>query len=749
VSISQEADLAALGYFRRPGKVPSLGHVERNEHDHAPEASLSADDVRGLGDCVVRYGAVLAAGGEQDRLIDESIAKLEQALQQGGGRAAPKPASPVPARAPIDVAPRAKKPPHDGRKLLEEALQIGAAHHVEKHHRANSPAPEPAMSLGRPDEQHLAHRAERDEAPRRPAHVDAQAAIAAAAEAVAHFGSAVTAASKEVRRLLEQSRAAEAAARIGSVEALGGAAQEAVAAAAQAASDDPTQSAQAVGLRKRLDEIRAHFRQLVRGLHGLETTQAAAEAKDAAPAPRRARGQSARDQGHLVDEVLRGIDDGRIFVDREAHRGERPAHDDQDVDAAAVDTWIGSGEGVKLFSEVFGPFLPGEAAIRRGARQQRRRARRPQGKRGGAHGDRPGHPDGESPAREGRSSKGGFFARVFEKVEDFAEGVAHVAHAGKRLVGKAMHYAETGMHGLNVVEHAAESVQDFAGRAEAFLYRVHLGSAAELAHRVGGAAQWVDQRAKSAHEGLETADEVLAEGKEGLEAVESFGHRAAKVVHKARKGHLGEVLQLFRAATDRDGTEGALRPEQVRLGSSLDEPRRLDALTQARMQQFLGGDFTGVRVHVGPGAAQITRRYAAEAVTVSDHIFFAPGKFNPGSLEGEKLLAHELTHVLQKGRLNLDVRTAESEALHAEHTYGTAPAMEPLNLRRPAPDFKLPDGEGAPASDGIHTAKRTRSRGADAAGKDELPQSEELLEKVSGRVYELLMDELEQAFESR
>ena len=94
-------------------------------------------------------------------------------------------------------------------------------------------------------------------------------------------------------------------------------------------------------------------------------------------------------------------------------------------------------------------------------------------------------------------------------------------------------------------------------------------------------------------------------------------------------------------------------------------------------------------------------------------------------------------------------RTAETEALHAEHSYGTAPAMETLNLSRPAPDFKLPDGEGAPGSDGIHTAKRTRSRAQDAAGKDEMPDGEEFLEKVSGRVYELLLDELQESFESR
>src|SRR5207237_6506762 len=43
-------------------------------------------------------------------------------------------------------------------------------------------------------------------------------------------------------------------------------------------------------------------------------------------------------------------------------RGDMDVHDGQDVDPAAADTWIGSGEGVKLFSEVFGAFLPAEGA---------------------------------------------------------------------------------------------------------------------------------------------------------------------------------------------------------------------------------------------------------------------------------------------------------------------------------------------------------------------------------------------------
>ena len=583
--------------------------------------------------------------------------------------------------APLQAAARGNKGLHEGRNLLEEALHLGAQRHVENHHR------EEHVGLEHPDRTHLedprgAAGGEAEAAYRGGAHSDAHAAVEDAALAVAHFGGAVGAAAKAARSLLERDQGAQAAERIQSLEDLSAHAGATVTEAARAASGEPALAGKAAALQQNLVEIRGHFRRFVSGLSGLESKEAR-EGEKHPGHPRHLPGgrRAPRAEGDLVDEVLRGIDDGRVFADRGADRGERPDHDRQGIDSAAIDGWIGSGEGVNLFSEVFGPFLPADSAARRGGRHRR-----------GGRGSRGGHenPGSEPGGREPRRGKRGFFGRMSQRLEDFAEGVHHVAHAGAGLLGKAMHYAETGMHGL-----------------------------------------------------------TPGEGKGDLEVVESPRNRTAKVAHKAGQRDFGEMQHLFRAATDGDGTDGKLRPERVRLGSALDEPRRLDALTQARMGQFLGGDFGGVRVHVGPGAAQITSRYAAEAVTVKDHIFFAPGKFSPGTEEGQKLLAHELTHVLQKGRKNLDVRTAESEALHAEHSYRTGPAMETLNLSRPAPDFRLPDGEGLPGSDGIHTAKRTRSRGHDAAAKDEMPDGEEFLEKVSGRVYELLLDELEQSFESR
>jgi hypothetical protein len=433
--------------------------------------------------------------------------------------------------------------------------------------------------------------------------------------------------------------------------------------------------------------------------------------------------------GELIDAVLGG-ESARIHPDRGAERGPGEGIDVREIDAVAADTWIGSGEGAKFFSDVFVSFLPAEGAI-------------------AVHHPHRGGGPGKAPARgPAREAKTGFFAGLFEHLEGFADRVGGWAKKGERALGKGTHQAELAMHGLGEIEGAARKVQGFAGKAEKFLGDLGLDRLAGFAAKTGGAAGWVEDQAQVVHGAARKAGRWMGKGKTAAAKVEQGAHAAAEVFDEAAHGSAGELLSLFQASRGDAAIEGRRSPDKVALGPVLDEPRRLDLTTLSRMERFLGDDLSGVRIHTGAGAAEVTRRFNADAVTVHDHVFFAPGRFNPSTAEGEQLIAHELTHVLQRGRKNLDVRTAESEALHSERSYGRGPAMETLNLSRPAPDFKLePLATHAPS--GVYTAKRTRSRGHEATAKDAPPDGEELLEQVSGRVYELLMDELEQAFESR
>ena len=74
----------------------------------------------------------------------------------------------------------------------------------------------------------------------------------------------------------------------------------------------------------------------------------------------------------------------------------------------------------------------------------------------------------------------------------------------------------------------------------------------------------------------------------------------------------------------------------------------LDRGTRSFMESRFGYDFSGVRVYNDGAAASSARAVAANAYTVGDKIVFNSGKYAPVSSNGRRLLAHELTHVVQQ-----------------------------------------------------------------------------------------------------
>jgi hypothetical protein len=67
------------------------------------------------------------------------------------------------------------------------------------------------------------------------------------------------------------------------------------------------------------------------------------------------------------------------------------------------------------------------------------------------------------------------------------------------------------------------------------------------------------------------------------------------------------------------------------------------------MEARFGVDFAPVRVHTGPEAARLSADLDAIAFTHGRDIYFAPGAYSPATHSGQRLLAHELAHVLQQG----------------------------------------------------------------------------------------------------
>jgi hypothetical protein len=104
----------------------------------------------------------------------------------------------------------------------------------------------------------------------------------------------------------------------------------------------------------------------------------------------------------------------------------------------------------------------------------------------------------------------------------------------------------------------------------------------------------------------------------------------------------------------------ALKPRSS--GQPLPEPIR------KKMEVFFNTSFADVRVHVGHEASSI----GALAFTHSADVYFAPGQYNPESLQGQQLLGHELTHVVQQraGRvrnlLGTGIAVVQDRVLEAE-----------------------------------------------------------------------------------
>ena len=78
----------------------------------------------------------------------------------------------------------------------------------------------------------------------------------------------------------------------------------------------------------------------------------------------------------------------------------------------------------------------------------------------------------------------------------------------------------------------------------------------------------------------------------------------------------------------------------------------LDATTRVFMESRFGHDFSRVRVHADQLSARSAEAIGAYAYTVGSNVVFGSG-YAPTSEEGQRLLAHELTHVLQQSARDL------------------------------------------------------------------------------------------------
>jgi uncharacterized protein DUF4157 len=142
-------------------------------------------------------------------------------------------------------------------------------------------------------------------------------------------------------------------------------------------------------------------------------------------------------------------------------------------------------------------------------------------------------------------------------------------------------------------------------------------------------------------ERVRRAVSVWARTGEVVGVPDEFAHLVAE--HQRAGNQSG--ARIFAKARD-GGVRGAGEPQQIQ--SQLGAGAALDSNVRSRMESAFGHDFSRVRIHSDSQAAALSSRLNARAFTVGSDIAFGGQEYQPGTLVGDALLAHELAHVMQQ-----------------------------------------------------------------------------------------------------
>ena len=125
-------------------------------------------------------------------------------------------------------------------------------------------------------------------------------------------------------------------------------------------------------------------------------------------------------------------------------------------------------------------------------------------------------------------------------------------------------------------------------------------------------------------------------------------HETVRAFMEPRFGH-----DLSRVATHTHETMPTLTP--LAIGSPNDrfeqeaEAKAKHVVSQSNVSHDVAPKFDAVRIHTDGKATESARAVNALAYTVGNHIVFGRGQYTPQTPAGQKLLAHELAHVVQQG----------------------------------------------------------------------------------------------------
>ena len=115
--------------------------------------------------------------------------------------------------------------------------------------------------------------------------------------------------------------------------------------------------------------------------------------------------------------------------------------------------------------------------------------------------------------------------------------------------------------------------------------------------------------------------------------------------------------------------------------------------TRSQMEAKFGADFANVRLHTDGEANRLNRQLSAQAFTHGADIYFDSTKYAPQSRAGQKLLAHELTHVVQQSGASQSGNKASTKSHLGANRVRPAGAAPRLRRQPAIQRYTLVDSE--------------------------------------------------------
>src|SRR5262245_1462223 len=220
--------------------------------------------------------------------------------------------------------------------------------------------------------------------------------------------------------------------------------------------------------------------------------------------------------------------------------------------------------------------------------------------------------------------------------------------------------------------HPKPAWQGPEGRTDGRKQSEEVSESAPALHRYLGNSYVHAMAAKKQPPGLQTKLKVNEAG----DSYEQEADRVAdQVLGASAHQDIGGAPPCIQRFSGQSGGQADAAPASV--AQALANPGKpLEPALRQDMEERFGYDFSHVRVHTGAAAEQSAEDVNAHAYTIGHNIVLGMDRFGTETHEGRRMIAHELTHVVQQSSAN------ENAVAQSNERRGFSPGL--ISPRQPA-----------------------------------------------------------------